>query len=299
MYHSGFFYVFHIEVVVAFYLLGLSIILAFTPLSSPVKRVPVWCFTFLAAIVLGVLENVLDIKGLLVVLAYTLMLIGGLFLRLIWLRRLIVCLFGVFSLVLAMHLLPGFYNEALVLNQKISTDAVPFSLYANFDKGLVGLFLLVYFFRGQARANYYKKLQNPKEVLVILILTPVVALAFATLLGLIQFDLKVPGFWLSFLAINLLFTCVAEEVFFRGFLQRGLSVWLEGKLPLLIAPIFSALIFALVHIAAGIEYALVAGVAGLGYSYLFYRTKRIEWSILCHFILNVTHFFLFTYPMLA
>ena len=283
----------------AFYLLGLSIVLVFIPYKPSIIKIPLWCLACLAAIISGFLDNVLDVQGVVTILAYSGLLFGSLALQLVWLRRVIVCLFGFYSLALAIHLLPGFYNAAVVVGKTVSADAIPFSLYANFDKGLAGLFLLSYFFGGQVRIDYFHNLQKPKDTLIIVILTLCLALGLAVLLGLIQIDFKAPDFWLSFLAINLLFTCVAEEAFFRGFLQRGLSNWLDGKFSLLIAPIFSALIFGLAHIAGGIEYAFVAGVAGLGYGYLFHRTKRIEWSILCHFMVNVLHLFLFTYPMLA
>lgn len=282
-----------------FYLLGLSILLVFIPYKPLITKMPLWCLACLATVISGFLEKVLDIQGVIAVLAYSGLLFSSLTLQRVWLRRAVVCLFGAFSLALALHLLPGFYNDAVVTKQTVSVGAIPFSLYANFDKGLAGLFLLGYFFGGQVKVDYYHNLQMPKESLVIAIATFFLALGLAVLLGLIQVELKLPSFWLSFLAINLLFTCVAEEAFFRGFLQKGLSAWLEGKLPLLIAPFFSAAIFGLAHIAGGVEYVFVAGVAGLGYGYIFHRTKRIEWSILCHFTLNVLHLFLFTYPMLA
>lgn len=82
-------------------------------------------------------------------------------------------------------------------------------------------------------------------------------------------------------------------------MQRGLSNWLEGKPYIFVALLVPALLFGIAHIGGGIEYAIVAGVAGLGYGYLYYLTARIEWSILCHFIVNTLHLFLFTYPVLA
>ncbi|MDE8604490.1 CPBP family intramembrane metalloprotease [Marinomonas sp. RSW2] len=198
-----------------------------------------------------------------------------------------------------MHLLPGFYNYAVVLKQTISVDTIPFSLYANFDKGLVGLFVLVYFFRGQASADYFQVLQKPITVLLIFFLTPCLALGLAMLLGLIQIDVKVPVFWLYFLGINLFFTCVAEEAFFCGFLQQELSKILHGESYLFIVPLIPALLFGIAHIGGGLEYAFIASAAGLGYGIIFHITKRIEWPILCHFVLNSLHFFLFTYPMLG
>ena len=45
----------------------------------------------------------------------------------------------------------------------------------------------------------------------------------ALTLNLVEFAPKVPEFWLPFIAINLLFTCVAEEALFRGEIQTKLS----------------------------------------------------------------------------
>jgi membrane protease YdiL (CAAX protease family) len=35
-----------------------------------------------------------------------------------------------------------------------------------------------------------------------------------------------------------------------------------------------------------------------GMAMFFYKTQRLEWAILCHWLVNICHFFLFTYPML-
>ncbi|QRV25519.1 CPBP family intramembrane glutamic endopeptidase [Marinomonas foliarum] len=283
----------------AFYLLGLSILLVFAPLKFSIIKIPLWGMSSLIAVLVGFIEGVLSIQGVAVIFVYSGLLFASLLLRVVWLRRVVVGIFGVFSLALATHLLPGFNNNAVVIDESVSRDGIPFSLYANFDKGLAGLFLIVYFFRGQANVSYFKALQKSKGALVIFFATPCLALGLATLLGLIHIDVKLPSFWLAFLVINLLFTCVAEEAFFRGFMQRELSNWLKGKSYMFVIPIVPALLFGIAHVGGGIEYVIVAGVAGLGYGYLYYLTNRIELSILCHFIVNALHLFLFTYPMLA
>src|SRR5689334_20178792 len=48
----------------------------------------------------------------------------------------------VFGLALGMHLLPGFHNYILLKDWVLSSDAVPFTMYANFDKTLVGIFII-------------------------------------------------------------------------------------------------------------------------------------------------------------
>jgi membrane protease YdiL (CAAX protease family) len=55
-------------------------------------------------------------------------------------------------------------------------------------------------------------------------------------------------------------------------------------------------LFGLAHIAGGWRYVALATVAGAGYGTVFYRSRRIEASILAHFTLNAVHFLLFTYP---
>ena len=93
-------------------------------------------------------------------------------------------------------------------------------------------------------------------------------------------------FWL-WAVTNLFFTCVAEEAFFRGFLQRELGRALSGfrgGQPLAVGG--SAALFGLAHWAGGWSYVLFAALAGLGYALTFRASGRIEMAILAHFSLN-------------
>jgi uncharacterized protein len=47
-------------------------------------------------------------------------------------------LFVVLALALAMHWLPGFYNGGVIGPEVFTDDAVPFSMYLNLDKPLIG-----------------------------------------------------------------------------------------------------------------------------------------------------------------
>jgi uncharacterized protein len=58
-------------------------------------------------------------------------------------------------------------------------------------------------------------------------------------------------------------------------------------------------LFGLAHIAGGIVYVGLATIAGIGYSIVYLRTRRIESAIVTHFAVNAVHFFGFTYPHLA
>ncbi len=44
---------------------------------------------------------------------------------------------------------------------------------------------------------------------------------------------------------------------------------------------------------------VLATIAGVGYGWMFWRTNRIEASILAHFLVNTTHILCFTYPALS
>ena len=50
----------------------------------------------------------------------------------------------VFSLALMAHVVPGFANLLVVRDAVLSPDAVPYTLYLNFDKAQIGLFLLAF-----------------------------------------------------------------------------------------------------------------------------------------------------------
>ncbi len=100
---------------------------------------------------------------------------------------------------------------------------------------------------------------------------------------------------------NLLVTCVAEETFFRGILQRHLAGALRGRIPYgaLVALLVAAAAFGTAHIAGGSAYAMLATVAAAGYGAAYQITQLVEASILVHFTLNLVHLTLFTYPFVA
>jgi len=107
---------------------------------------------------------------------------------------------------------------------------------------------------------------------------------------------------LAFLVANLLFTCVAEEAFFRGLIQERLMRLAETRRQPAwnwIAIAVSTLLFGLAHAGGGATWLLVATIAGLGYALVYARTRSIEGAILVHFAVNAAHFIGFTYPRLA
>ena len=52
-------------------------------------------------------------------------------------------LFVLIAIALALHYLPGFHNAQVIEPQRLRDNAVPFSMYLNLDKPLLGFWLLL------------------------------------------------------------------------------------------------------------------------------------------------------------
>jgi uncharacterized protein len=139
------------------------------------------------------------------------------------------------------------------------------------------------------------KVTLPAVLLLISIL-----MLFALAIGQVRLDLKWPDLFPIWASANLLFTCAAEEALFRGVIQRQLQgesaslsgVSLRGIAGLAVA----AIVFGAAHFAGGWWSVVLATIAGIGYGWVYWRTRRIEASILAHFLVNTTHILCFTYP---
>jgi len=203
----------------------------------------------------------------------------------------------VMALALAMHCLPGFNNAMLLAGVKLSPDSAPFTLYANFDKGAVGLVLLALFCRRtSSRVELITVIHKAAPIIAA---TIVIVLGLAWLIHFVRLDFKLPESTLTFMAVNLFFTVIAEEAFFRGFIQDRLSLALGStSWNNAIAVVISALLFGIAHLTGGPQYAGLTTLAGLGYAFAFQQTQRIESAIAAHFLLNAAQFVTFSYPYL-
>lgn len=212
----------------------------------------------------------------------------------------IVC--ALMALALAMHALPGFNNPVLIAKAQFSPGAAPFTQYANFDKAAVGLILLACLCRRAASAAQWR--DSVRRALPIAAATIVVVMAVALLIAYVKLDLHLPRYTAVFIAANILFTCVAEEAFFRGFLQQRLSRALASTALAAspygagIALVGSAVAFGAVHVGGGPVYVLLATLCGLGYAYAYSAVRRIEASVIVHGAFNIVHFLAFSYPYL-
>lgn len=205
----------------------------------------------------------------------------------------------ILAFLLGAHLLPGFKNPILVRDLVLSPGASPYTRYLSFDKALVGL-LLTGILGEELLRSCRDWLEALRRAMPWIVATIVLVLGLTLALGQVALAPKWTSFFWLWAVTNLFFTCIAEEAFFRGFLQRELSrmlVGFRGGQPLAIGG--SAVLFELAHWAGGWSYALLAALAGLGYALAFRASGRIEMAILAHFGLNAVHFLLLTYPNLA
>ena len=203
---------------------------------------------------------------------------------------------GVFlAVAFAAHSVPGFDNWKILDTFALSENSRPFSLYLNFDKPLVGLFLLAFGAPLLTGGTAWKTMLLGMLPVLLAAMLGVYGLAY--LLGQVAFDPKLNHVFLPWALKNLFFTSVAEEALFRGFLQRYLERALDrfdwGKIFSLTA---ISVLFGLAHSGGGTVYVVLAATAGLFYGYAFQKTGRIEAAILTHFLLNAGHFVFFTYP---
>lgn len=277
----------------AFLLLAIAIASVWTP---PGRRyMPPWLLFFVMALAWGLVGGVLAPPAIGALLVLAASAYGTATAPREGIRLACGLLTGVLALALAMHKLLGFHNPLLLDRVVLSEGAVPFTQYANFDKGAVGLILLALLCR---RVETWAELGAVmKRTAPVLLITVATTLGFAVAAGVVGVDLKLPQQTPMFIAVNLLFTVVAEEAFFRGFLQARLATALAGvRWGAWLAVALSALLFGAAHLGGGLRYGMLATIAGLGYAIAYQRTQRIEAAIVVHIVLNAVHFIGFTYP---
>ena len=266
-------------------------------LWAPLRFKPaLWIVAFGMAGIFGLLSHHVDILGI------GLIIMLGFFFT--FSRATSALVRGVFSFLalilsvaLVMHLAPGFHNLRVLDQVYLSANGSAFSLYLNFDKTAVGILIVGMTLPIISNSKEWKvmfKEMLPRAILVIAILA-----VMSVLLGFVEFDLKISDNLWIWIPTNLLFVCLAEEAFFRGFIQKNLThIFSNVKLGNYVAIGITAILFGLAHYMGGIKYMALATIAGVGYGWIYQRTRRIEASILTHFGLNLMHVLFFTYPAL-
>jgi membrane protease YdiL (CAAX protease family) len=207
----------------------------------------------------------------------------------------------VFSLALMAHIVPGFSNVLIVRDAVLRPGAAPYTLFLNFDKAHIGLFLLAFGPPLIASKADWRRMLNALLPRLLVVIGVVMVCALA--IGQVRFDVKWREFFPVWAWANLIFTCTAEEALFRGVIQRRLQGTSSGTgqtTPREIAGlVITGAVFGSAHFAGGWSSIVLAAIAGVGYGWIYWRTSTIEGSILAHFFVNTTHILFFTYPALT
>ncbi|MDY7574416.1 CPBP family intramembrane glutamic endopeptidase [Actimicrobium sp. CCI2.3] len=289
------------SLMVTFGLLGLTILAVWLPPIASGMRfgMPVWPVLFCAAIVSGMTSGYLAWPALAALAGFAALAWWTAHSEASRWQRVVLCILtAVIALALALHRFPGFRNPVVIADLKVSAQALPFTQYANFDKAAVGLILLAWLCHRATSVDDWKEIA--RKTPLIIAITTVIVMGLAVALGVVRFDPKWPAITPVFLAMNLLFTCVAEEAFFRGFLQERCAVALQSvRWGGVITIALSGLLFGLAHAAGGVPYMILATVAGFGYATAYASVRRVEVAIATHIVVNAVHFIGFTYPQIA
>lgn len=197
------------------------------------------------------------------------------------------------AIILYEHLFSGFNNILIFDKIQVSKDAVPFTMYFNTDETLAGLILFYFVISHSQQTNLKFAFKKAWYLFLIAIF---LLMGLTLIFNFVKVDYKLHDYFIIWALNNLLAAAMAEEVLFRGFLQRHLSFIIKS--PEVIAVIITALGFGALHWKGGIEYVMYASIAGVMYGLIYQKSKNIIFSILSHFFLNLIHIIFFTYPFL-
>ncbi|VUD56804.1 hypothetical protein TDB9533_02407 [Thalassocella blandensis] len=199
---------------------------------------------------------------------------------------------GVISLSLALHLWPGFERHIVMEATTLGKAANPMTIAYSLDKLLAAVLLFLLVSPKIQCAQSIPPLVKPFFTLFV----PLVAAFFlcANLLG-VALDPKWEMAFVGFILINLISTCLAEEIFFRLFIQETLE---RIRVPGLVAAGVSAGLFTLAHYSSQVsaQYLVLVGLAGCLYAWSYSKTRAIEVPVLLHLLVNSVHLILFEYP---
>ncbi|WP_370977881.1 lysostaphin resistance A-like protein [Agaribacterium sp. ZY112] len=196
---------------------------------------------------------------------------------------------------------PEGFNYPLVFNvDALHTEGQAFALYLNTAKVLAGIAVLVFLLPISIKKPSLKT--APWQIILTMLVCALMINTLAWHLLDLQVHTKTLFVILSFLAVNLSVTCLAEEAFMRLLLQgeclRAVSKFTENKLIREGLPLaLCTLIFILTHFPSSLNMLIVFGLAGFAYGLIYALTKNITYAIGLHFSVNALHFLFLTYPL--
>ncbi|HMW49281.1 MAG TPA: CPBP family intramembrane metalloprotease [Cellvibrionaceae bacterium] len=185
-----------------------------------------------------------------------------------------------------LHVLPGGESWQLSPPVRLGIAQVDWIWRVKLFNALLGIGLIILFYK-------------PKSITLQGVATLVAVCTTVFLLALIvgawqntwRWDPKIPSVWPWCCLLMLSFTAIPEEAFFRYCIQAPLYQCVGG-----LSLFITALLFGFAHFSGGFIYAAVAALAGLGYAYIWHRFQDVLLCSICHWLVNMLHFSLLTYP---
>lgn len=203
------------------------------------------------------------------------------------------------GVLLGLHLLPGFNNHEYISAAQLSSDTAPFSVWFNYDKSMFAILVLGLVFHDQLIRSWPLLTRMLRELIPVMLIGLGAVYLLGMLMGYSRLDWTPSLLFIPWALKNLFFTVVAEELMFRGLVQRELALRLPAEYAGHAGVWVAAILFGAAHFAGGMQYVVLSSVAGLMYGYAYKITGKIEAAILAHFALNAGHFLFFSYPYLA
>jgi membrane protease YdiL (CAAX protease family) len=201
------------------------------------------------------------------------------------------------------HKWPGFFNVCVLSQYTVSEHSVPYTMWFNFDRTVLAMMLCMYGVHcPKPSESFHRKKGTVFWISAGFAATVTVVVLCGLGIGYIEWDIKWPSILGLWSLNNIFFVCFIEEVWFRGFLQgrikqgftRLLSPNIMGYRPHILA---ASVIFGMDHaIKGGPVYGALAMLVGLFYGAVYDGTGRIQYAWAVHFLFNLLHIILFTYP---
>ena len=187
------------------------------------RSIPLWVVFLIAAMINGVINQYVEWIGILWIVSFGLLSYSTKYtVQFRWLHVLHLILIGFMALLIALGKFPGFHNPNIVTGMRFTADSLPFTHRLHIDGISVGIILLAVFCNPVRTWNEWKFILR-KSTPIILV-TLIVMFGCGLLVNYVSVDVKFIPYTLVFLVANLLFTCVIEESFFRGFLHRSYGI---------------------------------------------------------------------------
>lgn len=201
------------------------------------------------------------------------------------------------SVGLLWELIRGFSDLVIASNIRHDESSMTYTLWLNYGIPFIGIFPLAF---SHHLLSGRKWISFSYKGLPLAIVTSIIGIAILWAFGWIVYSPKISLGMLSWFLLICFIEIIPEEAFFRGFMQKELS-----HIPKRGMVIISILLTAIVYACSGIVlstsmyFFLSRFIISILLSIIYHYTKQVETPVFSRIFMEGTHFFLFSYPLLA